>query len=89
MLKNIVVGVSGGVESAVTSLLLKHKGFNVKAVFIKCLDIPDEAQQCVMNKKYESAEWICHKLKIPLVQADFIEEYQNDVVRFPIYLLLS
>lgn len=79
MIKNVVVGISGGVDSAVTALLLKNKGFNVTGIFMKNWDIRDETGKCAVEKDYEDARWICNKLKIPLIQIDFVKEYWNEV----------
>ncbi|XP_070151079.1 mitochondrial tRNA-specific 2-thiouridylase 1 isoform X2 [Polyergus mexicanus] len=79
MIKNVVVGISGGVDSAVTALLLKNKGFNVTGIFMKNWDIRDETGKCAVEKDYEDARWICDKLKIPLIQIDFVKEYWNEV----------
>lgn len=74
-----MVGISGGVDSAVTALLLKNKGFNVTGIFMKNWDIRDETGKCAVEKDYEDARWICNKLKIPLIQIDFVKEYWNEV----------
>lgn len=79
MIRNVAVGISGGVDSAVTALLLKNKGFNVTGVFMKNWDIRDETGNCTVEKDYEDARWICDKLKIPLIQLDFVKEYWNEV----------
>ncbi|KAL0120791.1 hypothetical protein PUN28_008465 [Cardiocondyla obscurior] len=79
MFRNIVVGLSGGVDSAVTALLLKNKGFNIIGVFMKNWDIRNEMGQCTVEKDYNDAQSICDKLKIPLVQVDFVKEYWNEV----------
>ncbi|KAH0949954.1 hypothetical protein HN011_007844 [Eciton burchellii] len=79
MFRNIVVGISGGIDSAVTALLLKNKGFNITGIFMKNWDIKDETGTCTVEKDYEDARWVCDKLKIPLVQVDFVKEYWNEV----------
>ncbi|XP_028046803.1 mitochondrial tRNA-specific 2-thiouridylase 1 isoform X3 [Monomorium pharaonis] len=79
MIKNVVVGISGGVDSAVTAFLLKIKGFNVTGIFMKNWDIRDETGKCVVEKDYNDAQWICKKLEIPLIQVDFVKEYWNEV----------
>ncbi|CAB0038851.1 unnamed protein product [Trichogramma brassicae] len=79
MFKKVVVGISGGVDSAVTALLLKSKGFEVTAVFMKNWDIANELGECQADKDLEDAKWICNKLKIPLVDVNFVKEYWNDV----------
>ncbi|XP_014473250.1 PREDICTED: mitochondrial tRNA-specific 2-thiouridylase 1 [Dinoponera quadriceps] len=79
MFRNIIVGISGGVDSAVTAFLLKSKGFNVTGAFMKNWDIRDETGKCTIEKDYIDAQWVCDKLKIPLVQVDFVKEYWNEV----------
>ncbi|XP_019700655.1 mitochondrial tRNA-specific 2-thiouridylase 1 [Harpegnathos saltator] len=79
MIRNIVVGMSGGVDSAVTAFLLKYKGFNVTGVFMKNWDIRDETGKCMIENDYEDARWTCDRLRIPLVQVDFVKEYWNEV----------
>ncbi|XP_014211143.1 mitochondrial tRNA-specific 2-thiouridylase 1 [Copidosoma floridanum] len=79
MFKKVALGVSGGVDSAVTAILLKSKGFNVTGVFMKNWDLPDELGVCQVDKDYEDAKWICDKLKIPLIEVNFVKEYWNEV----------
>jgi len=112
MIRNIVVGISGGIDSAVTALLLKNKsemrirefnftfflicllrmyyllflkGFNITGIFMKNWDIKDETGTCTVEKDYEDARWICDRLKIPLVEIDFVKEYWNEVFRYLIF----
>ncbi|KAI4502493.1 hypothetical protein M0802_002405 [Mischocyttarus mexicanus] len=79
MLKNIVVGISGGVDSAVTALLLRKKGFNVTGIFMKNWDIVNEKGVCLAEQDYNDAKKICDKLDIPLFQVNFVKEYWNSV----------
>ncbi|XP_011629598.2 LOW QUALITY PROTEIN: mitochondrial tRNA-specific 2-thiouridylase 1 [Pogonomyrmex barbatus] len=79
MIRNVVIGISGGVDSAVAALLLKNRGFNITGVFMKNWDIRDETGKCAIERDYDDARWICDKLKIPLIQVDFVKEYWNEV----------
>lgn len=79
MIRNIVVGISGGVDSAVAALLLKNKGFNITGVFMRNWDIKDETGYCIVEKDFEDARWVCDRLKIPLVQVDFVKDYWHEV----------
>ncbi|XP_076180946.1 mitochondrial tRNA-specific 2-thiouridylase 1 isoform X2 [Ptiloglossa arizonensis] len=84
MFKKVIVGISGGVDSAVAALMLKKKGFNVIGVFMKNWDIADETGKCVVQKDYEHAQWVCDKLKIPLIEVNFVKEYWNHVFSYMI-----
>ncbi|XP_054009643.1 mitochondrial tRNA-specific 2-thiouridylase 1 isoform X1 [Hylaeus anthracinus] len=82
MFKKVIVGISGGVDSAVAALLLKNKGFNVTGVFMKNWDIADETGKCSVEEDQEHAQWVCNKLKIPLVEVNFVKEYWNNVFSY-------
>ncbi|XP_043794990.1 mitochondrial tRNA-specific 2-thiouridylase 1 [Apis laboriosa] len=79
MFKKIIVGISGGVDSAVAAFLLKNKGYDVTGVFMKNWDIKDETGKCQTDEDKEHAEWICKKLKIPFVEVNFVKEYWNNI----------
>lgn len=64
------------------------QGFNVTGVFMRNWDIRDETGKCVIEKDYNDAQWICDKLKIPLLQVNFVKEYWNDVFRY-IYVFFT
>ncbi|GAB0086656.1 Mitochondrial tRNA-specific 2-thiouridylase 1 [Sergentomyia squamirostris] len=81
ILRNVVVGVSGGVDSAVAALLLKNKGFKVQGVFMKNWDIIDEKTFCTGEQDWEDAQRVCRYLKIPLIHVNFVKEYWNNVFR--------
>ncbi|KAK0086296.1 hypothetical protein PV326_005610 [Microctonus aethiopoides] len=82
MFKNIVLGMSGGVDSSVAALLLKRKGFNVTAVFLRNWDTADETGKCLADEDYRDADYVCKKLDIPLIEVNFVKEYWNDVFSY-------
>ncbi|XP_001600621.1 mitochondrial tRNA-specific 2-thiouridylase 1 [Nasonia vitripennis] len=82
MFKKVIVGISGGVDSAVAALLLKSKGFKVTGIFMRNWDIVNELGECQAEKDYEDAKWICNRLKIPLHDVNFVKDYWNEVFSY-------
>lgn len=76
---NIVVGVSGGVDSAVTALLLKQAGHQVQGVYMKNWEDDDEGGECPAAEDIEYAHQICEKLDIPFHTVNFSREYWDNV----------
>jgi len=76
---HIVVGVSGGVDSAVSLLLLKAQGFRVEAVFMKNWDEDDGSDWCTAARDLDDARAICARLQVPLRDVNFSHEYWEDV----------
>ncbi|XP_023308115.2 mitochondrial tRNA-specific 2-thiouridylase 1 isoform X1 [Lucilia cuprina] len=79
MFRNIVIGISGGVDSAVSAFLLKERGFNVLGVFMKNWDEFDEMGQCSGEQDLLDAEYTCNKLNIELRQVNYVKDYWNSV----------
>lgn len=77
--RKVAVGISGGVDSAVTALLLKQKGFEVEGIFMQNWDIADETGYCSANADYSDAQTLCNILKIKLHRVNFVKEYWNEV----------
>lgn len=85
MKKRVLIGMSGGVDSAVAAKLLLDKGYEVVAGFMRNWDSitnndllgnPDlNNDVCSQELDYEDAQKVCVKLGIELVRIDFINEY--------------
>ncbi|KAK7066246.1 hypothetical protein SK128_024996 [Halocaridina rubra] len=80
----VVLGISGGVDSAVSALLLKRKGYEVIGVFMRNWDVKDEKGHCQTDVDAEDAEWVCRRLDIPFHEVNFVKEYWNDVFMYMI-----
>jgi tRNA-specific 2-thiouridylase len=76
-----VVGLSGGVDSAVAALLLRQTGHRLSAVFMKNWDDDDEEAYCPARADLEDARDICERLDIELQTVSFSAEYWNRVFR--------
>jgi tRNA-specific 2-thiouridylase len=69
----IIVGISGGVDSAVAALLLKQAG-----LFMSNWE-DDEDSYCTTASDFQDARKICDKLDIPLHRVSFAAEYRDRV----------
>ena len=61
----VVVGMSGGVDSSVSALLLKQQGYNVIGLFMKNWEEKDDNGVCMSAKEYEDVVKVCEHLEIP------------------------
>jgi tRNA-specific 2-thiouridylase len=77
--KTVVVGMSGGVDSSVSALILKEQGYKVIGLFMKNWDEKDENGVCQASKDYKDVVSVCEKIGIPYYSVEFIEEYKKNV----------
>ena len=77
--RRVVVGMSGGVDSTVSALLLKQRGYEVVGVFMRNWDGRDETGFCSADKDCEEAEKVASRLGIEFHVKDFVKEYWNEV----------
>ncbi len=75
----IVVGMSGGVDSSVSALLLKKQGHEVLGLFMKNWEEQDSAGICTTQKDYDDAAKVCEQIGIPLYTVNFASEYKKQV----------
>ena len=76
---NIIVGISGGVDSSVAAYLLKQQGYTVQGLFMKNWEEDDTQDYCSATEDLKDAQAVCDKLEIPLHTANFSSEYWNNV----------
>lgn len=77
-LERIVVGVSGGVDSSVATLLLREQGRDVHGMFMKNWD-EDDDEQCSATEDLRDATAVCDALGVPLHTRNFSSEYWDQV----------
>ena len=90
--KRVLLGMSGGVDSAVAAYLLKEEGHEVIGAFMRNWDaytnndflgnptIGDDI--CPQEKDYNDAKAVADKLGIPLLRVDFVQEYWDHVFTY-------
>lgn len=79
MAKSFLVGMSGGVDSAVTALLLKQQGYEVEGMFMKNWDYGVAGSNCPAAKELEDVMEIGVKLGIQIHARNFVKEYKQKV----------
>jgi len=75
----VAVGLSGGVDSSVTALLLKKAGFDVTGVYLKCYWTH---VGCSSDKDRSSAVKVASFLSLPFEVWDFSKEYKEKVIDY-------
>lgn len=81
MKKKVVVGISGGVDSAVSALLLKEQGFDVIGLYMSNWKETDDNGCCTGEEDFIDVRSICGKIDIPYYSVDFSEEYMERVFK--------
>ncbi len=77
--KRVVVGLSGGVDSAVAAWALKAKGFEVIGVFMKNWEDDDTDDYCTSREDLVDAAAVADVLGIELEAVNFAAEYRERV----------
>ncbi|ALA51260.1 tRNA-specific 2-thiouridylase MnmA [Shouchella clausii] len=78
----VVVGMSGGVDSSVTALLLKEQGYDVIGIFMKNWDDSNDSGFCSATEDYEDVERVAQQLGIPYYAVNFEKQYWDKVFTY-------
>ncbi len=91
-MKKVIVGLSGGVDSAVAVIKLQEAGYLVEGMFMRNWDSSinndvlgnpnDPNDVCPQEKDYMDACEVADKLGITLHRVDFVEEYWDRVFQY-------
>src|ERR1700691_885454 len=74
----IIVGMSGGVDSAVAAMLLRDAGYAVQALFMSNGEDDDDAY-CTTATDFQDARRVCESLGIALHRVSFAAQYRERV----------
>ncbi len=77
--QRVVVGLSGGVDSAVTAHLLKQQGHEVIGIFMKNWEDDDDSEYCSSNIDFVDAAAVADVLGIEIEHVNFAAEYKDRV----------
>jgi tRNA-specific 2-thiouridylase len=77
--QRVVVGLSGGVDSAVSAYLLKQQGFEVIGIFMKNWEDDDNSEYCSSNIDFVDAAAVADVIGIEIEHVNFAAEYKDRV----------
>jgi tRNA-uridine 2-sulfurtransferase len=77
--QRVVVGLSGGVDSAVSAWLLKQQGHEVVGLFMKNWEDDDDSEYCSANVDFVDAAAVADVIGIEIEHVNFAAEYKDRV----------
>jgi len=80
--RHVVVGMSGGVDSSVTALLLKQQGYEVTGLFMKNWEDDDSDEYCSSRQDLLDAVSVADTIGIPIEAVNFAKEYRERVFAY-------
>lgn len=78
----VIIGLSGGVDSAVAALILKNQGYDVHAVFMQNWEADQDDPYCTIEQDLFDAKAVAEKLAIPFTAINFSKEYWQNVFQY-------
>ena len=77
--RRVIVGLSGGVDSSVSALLLQQQGWDVHGLFMKNWDDDDQPGHCPAEQDLADVRAVCDELTVPFHKMNFAREYWDRV----------
>ena len=77
--QRVVVGLSGGVDSAVTAWLLKQQGHEVIGIFMKNWEDDDDSEYCSSRQDFLDAASVADVIGIEIEHVNFAADYKDRV----------
>lgn len=81
-MKKVIVGMSGGVDSSVSALLLQQQGYLVEGLFMKNWEQDDGDEFCPAAQDLADAQAVCSRLGITLHTVNFARQYWDNVFSY-------
>lgn len=81
-MEKVVIGMSGGVDSSVSAILLKEMGYDVIAVFMKNWEEKDENGVCHADLDYKDVVNVSQSISIPYYSVNFSKQYWEKVFEY-------
>src|SRR5690625_5427811 len=75
--ERVVVGLSGGVDSAITAWLLKQQGYEVVGLFMKNWEDDDDSEYCSTRQDWIDAASVADLIGIEIEAVNFAAEYKD------------
>lgn len=80
--ERVIVGLSGGVDSAVAALLLLEQGYDVHGVFMDNWEDDEDETYCNAAEDFQDARSVAETLGIPITKVNFAREYRDRVFSY-------
>jgi tRNA-uridine 2-sulfurtransferase len=77
--ETVIVGLSGGVDSAVSAWLLKQQGYHVVGIFMKNWEDDDNSDYCSSNVDFVDAASVADVIGIEIEHVNFAANYKDRV----------
>ncbi|MEG2015046.1 MAG: tRNA 2-thiouridine(34) synthase MnmA, partial [Clostridia bacterium] len=81
-MKTVVLGMSGGVDSSVSALLLKQQGYNVIGLFMHNWEEKDDNGFCTAEQDFNDVKRVAEYLDIPYYSVNFAKQYADKVFSY-------
>lgn len=79
-MKRVLLGMSGGVDSSVSAILLQEQGYEVIGITMKLYEEEIEGSCCNLDSTLD-AKRVCDYLQIPHYTANYKEEFEKSVIQ--------
>lgn len=75
--ETVIIGMSGGVDSSLSAVLLKEAGYNVIGLFMKNWEEP--SGECNSAAEFDDVVRVCDQIGISYYSVNFVKEYRDQV----------